>query len=68
MEREAAKTLFENGLIRDALSRLYCYALHMVKALLFTKGFELKNHEETLRLLSLYFIKGGRLQSLLCIF
>ncbi|WP_420536147.1 HEPN domain-containing protein [Dictyoglomus turgidum] len=37
--------LFENGLIKDAISRLYYYTLHMVRALLFTKGFEPKSHE-----------------------
>jgi len=31
----------------------------MVRALLFTKGFEPKSHEGALRLLSLHFIKEG---------
>ncbi|MGC8813731.1 HEPN domain-containing protein [Dictyoglomus sp.] len=42
---KSANILFENGLIKDAISRLYYYTLHMVRALLFTKGFEPKSHE-----------------------
>jgi uncharacterized protein (UPF0332 family) len=56
---KSANILFENGLIKDAISRLYYYTLHMVSALLFTKGFEPKSHEGALRLLSLHFIKEG---------
>ncbi len=56
---KSANILFENDLIKDAISRLYYYALHMVRALLFTKGFEPKSHEGASRLLSLYFIKEG---------
>ncbi|MGC8931209.1 MAG: HEPN domain-containing protein [Dictyoglomus sp.] len=56
---KSANILFENGLIKDAISRLYYYTLHMVRALLFTKGFEPKSHEGALRLLSLHFIKEG---------
>ncbi|ACI18565.1 HEPN domain-containing protein [Dictyoglomus thermophilum] len=56
---KSANILFENDLIKDAISRLYYYALHMVRALLFTRGFEPKSHEGALRLLSLYFVKEG---------
>jgi len=56
---KSANILFENGLIKDAISRLCYYTLHMVRALLFTKGFEPKSHEGALRLLSLHFIKEG---------
>lgn len=54
-----ALILFENNLLNDSISRLYYYVLHMIRALLFTKGFEPKNHEGALRLLSLHFVKEG---------
>jgi len=59
---KSADILFENDLIKDAMSRLYYFTLHYIKALLLTKGLEPKSHEGTLRLLSLHFIKEGILE------
>ena len=59
---KSADILFENDLIKDAVSRLYYFTLHYIKALLLIKGLEPKSHEGTLRLLSLHFIKEGILE------
>jgi uncharacterized protein (UPF0332 family) len=59
---KSADILFENDLIKDAVSRLYYFVLHYIKALLLTKGLEPKSHEGALRLLSLHFIKEGILE------
>jgi uncharacterized protein (UPF0332 family) len=59
---KSADILFENDLIKDAMSRLYYFVLHYIKALLLTKGLEPKSHEGALRLLSLHFIKEGILE------
>jgi len=59
---KSADILFENDLIKDAVSRLYYFTLHYIKALLLTKGLEPKSHEGALRLLSLHFIKEGILE------
>lgn len=60
---EEAKKAFEllctQALFKDAISRLYYYLLHCVKALLLTEGFEPKTHEGALRLFSLHFVKKG---------
>ncbi|HON72657.1 MAG TPA: HEPN domain-containing protein [bacterium] len=58
----SANLLFENKLLEDAISRLYYFVLHSVKALLLTKGLEPRSHEGALRLLSLHFIKEGTLE------
>jgi uncharacterized protein (UPF0332 family) len=58
----AASTLLtEGGFLNDAVSRLYYSLLYRVRALLLTLGLEAKSHEGALRLLSLHFIKTGRL-------
>jgi len=57
----AADLLFENGYVSDAVFRLYYYVLYHVRALLLSKGLELRSHEGALRLLGLYFIKEGLL-------
>lgn len=54
-----ADALYGEGLHTGAVSRLYYYVLHAVKALLLAKGFEPKSHEGTLRLLGMHFIKSG---------
>ena len=40
----------------DAVSRLYYYVYHNIRALLLSRGLEPKTHEGTLRLLGLHFI------------
>lgn len=54
---DAANLLYENGFFNDAVSRLYYFLLHNIKALLLTKGLEPKSHEGALRLFSLHFVK-----------
>jgi uncharacterized protein (UPF0332 family) len=56
---KSAEVLAAHGQYADAVSRLYYYLFHSVRALLFSKGFEPKTHEGTLRLLGMHFIKPG---------
>lgn len=56
---KAAGLLFKNGLVNDALSRLYYFLLFHIRAILLTKGFEPKSHEGALRLFALHFVKTG---------
>jgi hypothetical protein len=55
----AATLLFDNGFFEDAISRLYYFVLHNIKALLLTEALEPKTHEGALRLLGRDFIKKG---------
>jgi uncharacterized protein (UPF0332 family) len=58
----AASTLLaDGGFPSDAVSRLYYSLLFRVRALLLTLGLEARSHEGALRLLSLHFVKTGRL-------
>jgi uncharacterized protein (UPF0332 family) len=56
---DAASLLFDKGFLSDAVSRLYYFLLHNIKALLLTLGLEPKSHEGVLRLFSLHFVKTG---------
>jgi uncharacterized protein (UPF0332 family) len=56
---KSAELLASHSQYADAVSRLYYYAFHSVRALLFSKGFEPKTHEGALRLLGIHFIKTG---------
>ena len=59
----AASTLLaDGGFPSDAVSRLYYSLLFRIRALLLTQGLEPKSHEGALRLLSLHFVKTGRLE------
>jgi len=55
----ASDLLFRNGLVRDAVSKLYYELLYHVRALLLTKELEPRSHEGALRLFSLHFVKPG---------
>lgn len=55
----AARLLFDNGFLNDAISRLYYSLLHDIRALLLTKGLEPKSHEGALKLFGLHFVKEG---------
>lgn len=55
----SADLLYSHGQLADAVSRLYYYLYHAVRALLLSRGLEPKTHEGTLRLLSLHFTKPG---------
>ena len=58
----ASALLADGGFPSDAVSRLYYSMLFRVRALLLTIGLEPKSHEGALRLLSLHFVKTGRLE------
>lgn len=55
--RQAARLLADGHLINDAISRLYYFAFHAVRALLLTKGLQPKSHEGVVNLLSRHFVK-----------
>ena len=59
----SADLLFSHGQLADAVSRLYYYVYHAVRALLLSKGLEPKTHEGALRRLNLYFTKPGILEA-----
>lgn len=56
----AAKALLGIGVLRDSVSRLYYCALHAARALLLSEGLEARSHSGVLSLLSLHFVKPGR--------
>ena len=58
----ASALLADGGFPSDSVSRLYYSLLFRVRALLLTVGLEAKSHEGALRLLSLHFVKTGRLE------
>lgn len=55
----ASLLLSKEGFLNDAVSRLYYFVLHHVRALLLSKGLEPKSHEGALRLFGLHFIREG---------
>lgn len=55
----SADLLFSHGQLSDAVSILYYFLGHSVRTLLLSKGLEPKTHEDSLRLLSLHFVKPG---------
>jgi uncharacterized protein (UPF0332 family) len=55
----AAHLLFENGFVRDAVSKVYYSLLYSIRAVLLTEGLEPKSHEGALRLFGLHFVKPG---------
>ena len=59
----AANLLFENGFVKDAISKLYYSLLYSVRGLLLTKGLEPKSHESALRLFGLHFVKPGTFEA-----
>lgn len=56
---KAPDLLFENGFVKDAISKLYYVLLYYIRGLLLTKGLEPRSHEGALRLFSLHFVKTG---------
>jgi len=56
---EESTILFERGLLRGAISRLYYFLFHMIRALLASKGLEPKSHDGAERLFSLHFVREG---------
>jgi uncharacterized protein (UPF0332 family) len=59
----AAHLLFENGFVRDAISKIYYSLLYSIRAVLLTDGLEPKSHEGALRLFGLHFVKPGAFES-----
>lgn len=59
----AANLLFENGFVRDGVSKLYYSLLYSIRALLLTEGLEPKSHEGALRLFGLHFVKPGAFEA-----
>jgi uncharacterized protein (UPF0332 family) len=55
----AAHLLFENGFVRDAISKIYYSLLYSIRAVLLTEGLEPKSQEGALRLFGLHFVKLG---------
>lgn len=60
---KAADLLFENGFVRDAVSKLYYSLLYSIRGLLLTEGLEPKSQEGALRLFGLHFVKPGAFQA-----
>ncbi|MCY7421284.1 MAG: HEPN domain-containing protein [Chitinophagaceae bacterium] len=54
---KSADLLAVNGQLADAVSRLYYYVYHYMRALLLSKSLEPKTHEGILRVLGMHFIK-----------
>jgi uncharacterized protein (UPF0332 family) len=58
---QALEVLAEHGFVNDAVSKLYYALLYLVRALLLTRGLEVRSHEGALRLLGQHFVKDGPL-------
>jgi uncharacterized protein (UPF0332 family) len=56
---ESADILFHHENYSDAISRLYYFLFHVLKALLLSKSLEPRSHEGALRLFGLHFVKDG---------
>lgn len=56
---EQADMLYNSDSFDGAVSRLYYFLLHTVRALLLTKGLEPKSHDGVLRVFGQYFVKEG---------
>ena len=58
----AAKTLLENQLYEDCVSRSYYAVLHAAKAALATKDIEPESHNAVKRMFGLHLIKTGEIE------
>ena len=58
----AAKTLLENRLYEDCVSRAYYAVLHATKAALVTVGIEPESHYAVRRMFGLHLVKTGKLE------
>ena len=58
----ASVLLADGGFPADSVSRLSYSLLYRIRALLLTEGLEPRSHEGALRLLSLHFVKSGRIE------
>lgn len=53
----AAEALLNSGLLRSAVSRLYYGMLHLVRALVLSRGFDPRTHEGVETLFALHFVQ-----------
>ena len=60
---KAADLLYENGFVKDAVSKLYYAFLHAIRGLLLTEALDPKSHEGALRLFGLHFVKTGKFEA-----
>lgn len=58
-----ADLLDSGGMNSGAVSRLYYFVFHAIRALLLSKSLEPRSHDGALRLLSLHFVKNGSMDS-----
>ena len=58
----AAKTLLENQLYEDCVSRAYYAVLHAAKAALVTVGIEPESHHAVRRMFGLHLVKAGKIE------
>ncbi|HUS71843.1 MAG TPA: HEPN domain-containing protein [Sedimentisphaerales bacterium] len=58
----AAKTLLENQLYQDCVSRSYYAVLHAAKAALTTVGVEPESHHAVRRMFGLHLVKSGKIE------
>ena len=59
---QAAKTLLENRLYEDCVSRAYYAVLHAAKAVLATEGAEPQSHHAVRRMFGLHLVKTGKIE------
>ena len=58
----AAKTLLENRLYEDCVSRAYYAVLHAAKAALAVEGIEPQSHHAVRRMFGLHLVKTGKIE------
>ncbi len=58
----AAKTLLENQLYEDCVSRAYYAVLHAAKAALAVEGIEPQSHHAVRRMFGLHLVKVGKIE------
>ncbi len=58
----AAKTLFENNLYENCVSRVYYSVLHAAKAALALNGFTVDSHKGARSMFSLHLVKTGKIE------
>ena len=59
----AAKTLLENQLYEDCVSRSYYAVLHAAKAALAAEGIETESHTAVRRMFGLHLVKAGKIET-----
>ena len=59
----AAQALLEAGLNADSVSRSYYAALHLLRALLLSRGLEARSHSGAVHLFNVEFVRPGLLPS-----